>query len=419
MATINFARKEIEAKVVYCGPALSGKTTNVRKLHEIVPELQRGTLHTLDTATDRTLFFDYVPIELGQIAGFSARFKLFTVPGQRMYAETRRVVLQGADAVVFVADSSPDRPGVNEEALADLEANLRANGLDLRTLPLVVQLNKRDVPGALPAEELARVLNHHGAPVVEAIAEDKRGVLETLYRVTEIAANRIRENLAGRSTTMRLTTIDRPEREREDDVVAEELERIREVRPAEEVRAEAAKRTESRKPDDLDQFLLEFVDRDGGEPTGEASPVTGNDFPMTTPVSDPRRIRPRPRRPRPSVPTSPIEPPVVVERPSAPALAPRPPLPGEGLPRGLGFVARVRVEALSGATFAEVLGMTPGPDGDPVFDVVLERAGTRTRHPMRVTTDATHGPRAPNLTPIVAVCLSVGAAVGFLLASLL
>ena len=120
MAVINFARKEIEAKVVYYGPAFSGKTTNVKVLHEKMPGPQRGELHALSTEADRTLFFDYVPIQIGQIGGFSTRFKLFTVPGQVVYQQTRRVVLQGADAVVFVADSSPDRADANLDSLVEI-----------------------------------------------------------------------------------------------------------------------------------------------------------------------------------------------------------------------------------------------------------------------------------------------------------
>ncbi len=155
MATINFARREIEAKIVYCGPALSGKTTNLRVLHGLIPPVQRGELHSLATDQERTLFFDYMPIELGQISGFTARFKLFTVPGQAFYRETRRVVLEGADAVVFVADSAPERAQHNVDALVDLEEHLSAHGLSIAGLPLVIQLNKRDATGAMSVVQAA------------------------------------------------------------------------------------------------------------------------------------------------------------------------------------------------------------------------------------------------------------------------
>lgn len=236
MALINFARKEIEAKVVYYGPAFSGKTTNVQILHQLVPERQRGDLHTMATEGERTLFFDYVPIQLGQIAGFTAKFKLFTVPGQVVYQQTRRVVLNGADAVVFVADSDPDRADANLDSLVDLEENLRAQGLDLASIPLVIQLNKRDAPNARPYDDMIADLNPFGVPVVEASASDGQGVLETLRLVTEIAANRIRENLSGHETAVKLTAIERPDAEDDHNVIRDHLERIRQVRTGEEAR---------------------------------------------------------------------------------------------------------------------------------------------------------------------------------------
>lgn len=262
MATINFARREIEAKIVYVGPALSGKTTNVQVLHRLVPRPQRGELHSLSTDGDRTLFFDFIPVELGQIAGFTAHFKLFTVPGQVYYQQTRKAVLQGADGVVFVADSSAGRAQANLDAMIDLEQNLRAHGLDLASIPLVVQLNKRDVEDALSVSHMSIELNPFGVPTVESIAASGYGVLDTLYKITEIATKRIRENLSGQKNAVRLQAVQKEERESEQQVVDEYLTRIHKVRPDEEASAERMKAAGRMRPDDVDSFLLEFVDRD-------------------------------------------------------------------------------------------------------------------------------------------------------------
>ncbi len=262
MATINFARREIEAKIVYVGPALSGKTTNVQVLHRLVPRAQRGELHQLSTDGDRTLFFDFIPVELGQIAGFTAHFKLFTVPGQVYYQQTRKAVLQGADGVVFVADSAAGRAQANLDAMIDLEQNLRAHGFDLASIPLVVQLNKRDVDDALPVNVMITELNPFGVPTVESIAASGYGVLDTLYKITEIATKRIRENLSGQKNAVRLQAVQKEERESEQEVVDDYLSRIHKVRPEEEASAERMKAAGRMRPDDVDSFLLEFVDRD-------------------------------------------------------------------------------------------------------------------------------------------------------------
>ena len=256
MARINFARREIEVKVVYYGPAFSGKTTNVEILHRMMPATQRGELHTLRTDQDRTIFFDYAPINLGEIAGFKAKFKLFTVPGQTFYRETRRVMLQGADAVVFVADSDPTRRQANLESFADLEENLAAAGLDVATLPMVVQLNKRDHPQAAPAGSMAEELNPFDAPVVEATARQGRGVLDTLRRVTELAGARIREKLAGGGDAqVQLTTIERAEAEDDRAVVGEHLERIREVRARETAHVQRLQAAGAAPTEDPSAFL--------------------------------------------------------------------------------------------------------------------------------------------------------------------
>ncbi len=261
MAVINFARREIEAKVVYYGPALSGKTTNVLKAHGRLPDGQRGNLHTLSTEEERTLFFDYVPITKGEIAGFNAKFKLFSVPGQVFYQQTRRVVLRGADAVVFVADSSPDRAQANIDSLIDLEENLRAHGLDLASIPLVIQLNKRDVPGARSVEACSTDLNPFGVPVVESVASRGEGVMETLDAVIGIASARIRDNLAGRKTAVALTAIDQREPEEDEVVIRRHLKEIQKVRPEEEKKGAEARLHGEVAGEDVDAFLLQNVER--------------------------------------------------------------------------------------------------------------------------------------------------------------
>jgi len=176
---IQAARRLMTLKVVYYGPGRSGKTTNLRHLHDTVPESNRGALVTLDTETERTLYFDYFPAVLGTVGGFKVKVDFFTVPGQSFYQATRRAVLEGADAVVFVADSRPSREVANQVSRDDLVAQLASMGRSLDTLPHVYQWNKRDVPGAIPLSTLEATLNPEGAPAVPAIATNGRGVRTT------------------------------------------------------------------------------------------------------------------------------------------------------------------------------------------------------------------------------------------------
>ena len=180
MVQINFARKSVNLKVVYYGPGMSGKTTNLEIIHQRAPEGNRGQLTSISTDGDRTLFFDYMPLDLGTVAGMRTAFQLYTVPGQVYYNATRKLVLQGVDGIIFVADSSASMIDQNLASLRDLEENLSEYGKSLATLPHVIQLNKRDLPDALPVEELARVLNSHAAPLFEAIANSGQGVFPTL-----------------------------------------------------------------------------------------------------------------------------------------------------------------------------------------------------------------------------------------------
>jgi signal recognition particle receptor subunit beta len=194
LALINHRAREIHFKVVYYGPGLGGKTTNLKILHDRLPPERRGRLISIATESERTLFFDFLPIELGQVNGLMTRFHLYTVPGQTYYRLSRRAVLQGLDGVVFVADSHPAREGANRESLADLSTHLVTLGLSpdqLRRLPTVLQYNKRDLPGAVPVERLRVQLNQAGVPEFEAVASEGRGVTETLRAICKAVLARL------------------------------------------------------------------------------------------------------------------------------------------------------------------------------------------------------------------------------------
>ncbi len=177
MVQINMAGREISVKVVYYGPALSGKTTNLQQLHGLIDASARGKMVTLDTADDRTLYFDFLPIEFGTRNGFAVKIKLFTVPGQVMHKSTRKVVLAGADAVAFVADSQRSSASANAYSWRDMEANLKSNGIDFAAIPKVVQFNKRDLPDVKPLREIREAWGD--IPTFPAVAIRGEGVLET------------------------------------------------------------------------------------------------------------------------------------------------------------------------------------------------------------------------------------------------
>lgn len=183
MVQINFAQKQVNAKIVYYGPGMSGKTTNLEVIHQRAPEDNRGDLTSISTEGDRTLFFDFMPLDLGTVAGMRTCFQIYTVPGQVYYNSTRKLVLQGVDGVIFVADSSPNMMEENLESLRNLAENLEEYGRSIEDMPLVIQYNKRDMPGALPIEELEEKLNTVGAPAFEAIANTGQGVFPTLKAV--------------------------------------------------------------------------------------------------------------------------------------------------------------------------------------------------------------------------------------------
>ncbi len=180
MTFINYVAREINCKIVYYGPGLGGKTTNLQHVYQITSNENKGKLISLATETERTLFFDFLPIDFGQIRGFRTRFHLYTVPGQVFYDSSRKLILKGVDGVVFVADSQEERLDANLESLANLTENLKEQGFDIAKIPYVLQLNKRDLPNAMPVEELTKTLLIKGEPVIEAIAPQGVGVLPTL-----------------------------------------------------------------------------------------------------------------------------------------------------------------------------------------------------------------------------------------------
>jgi signal recognition particle receptor subunit beta len=193
MSFINYSSREINCKLVYYGPGLCGKTTNLHYIYGQVPEDRKGKMVSLATQTDRTLFFDFLPLDLGTISGFTTKFQLYTVPGQVYYQTTRKLVLQGADGVVFVADSQARQLEENIESFQDLHANLAEQGIDARAVPLVIQYNKQDLPRDLiltPAE-LNDALNFRAVPEFGADALHGPGVFETLRSISELVLKRL------------------------------------------------------------------------------------------------------------------------------------------------------------------------------------------------------------------------------------
>jgi signal recognition particle receptor subunit beta len=195
MVVLNYSGEEINAKIVYYGPGLSGKTTNLEYIHEKMPVRSKGKLVSMKTRTDRTLFFDFLPLELGEIRGYRTRFLLYTVPGQVYYNATRKLVLKGVDAVVFVADSSRQKLQENMESLRNLEENLNEHGLSLDHLPWVIQYNKRDLSDAMPIAELHEHLNLLGVPAYESIAMQGSGVYDTFQGVAGLLFEQLTNKL--------------------------------------------------------------------------------------------------------------------------------------------------------------------------------------------------------------------------------
>jgi signal recognition particle receptor subunit beta len=192
MALVNFATKEINVKIVYYGPALSGKTTNLQIIYDLVPTDVKGQFTSIATATERTLFFDFLPLDLGEVRGFQLRLGVYTVPGQAIYGLTRKSILKSVDAIVFVADSDPDKLEANIDNYQDMVDNLKEYGIDMDKIPIILQYNKRDLPNAIPLDVLQDALNPEGKYLYyEAVATNGIGVRETLKQITKMAVSKI------------------------------------------------------------------------------------------------------------------------------------------------------------------------------------------------------------------------------------
>ena len=192
MSFINYSAREINFKIVYYGPGLCGKTTNLEYIYKVSKPEAKGKMVSLATETERTLFFDFLPLDLGQIRGFKTRFHLYTVPGQVFYDASRKLILRGVDGVCFVADSQEARMDANLESLENLRHNLEEQGFNLDELPYVIQYNKRDMPEVLSVEELSAELNPTGVPEFECVAIDGTGVFETLKGLARLVIKKQR-----------------------------------------------------------------------------------------------------------------------------------------------------------------------------------------------------------------------------------
>src|SRR5881409_1974930 len=194
MTFINYAAREINCKIVYYGPGLCGKTTNLQWIYDKTNPQAKGKLISLATETDRTLFFDFLPLDLGTVRGFKTRFHLYTVPGQVFYDASRKLILRGADGVVFVADSQEERLDANFETFENLQEHLKEHNLNFATIPYVLQLNKRDLPNAMAVPPLTKHLRKKGEPVLEGIAIQGVGVFETLKELAKLVLAELRKS---------------------------------------------------------------------------------------------------------------------------------------------------------------------------------------------------------------------------------
>jgi signal recognition particle receptor subunit beta len=198
MVLFNHATREMTAKIVYYGPGLCGKTTNLMVIFDKLDPKQKGKMLSLATKTDRTLFFDLLPVDIGKVGAFNFKIQLYTVPGQVFYNETRKLVLKGADAVVFVADSQPSMVESTRESFGNLIENLEQNNIDPNDTPIIIQFNKRDIPGVLPVDQLQEALGFEGYPYTEAAAIKGEGVMETFQLVSKITAKHLYARLKGK-----------------------------------------------------------------------------------------------------------------------------------------------------------------------------------------------------------------------------
>ncbi len=198
MSFINYSSREINCKIVYYGPGLCGKTTNLHYIYKKTNPDSKGKMISLATETERTLFFDFLPLALGEIRGFKTRFHLYTVPGQVFYDASRKLILKGVDGVVFVADSQVERMEANIESVENLRGNLSEQGYNLDTIPYVIQYNKRDLPNVVPVAEMRRALNPRGVPDFESIASEGGGVFDTLKAVAKLVIMELKKGQEAR-----------------------------------------------------------------------------------------------------------------------------------------------------------------------------------------------------------------------------
>jgi signal recognition particle receptor subunit beta len=232
MATLNFAHREITAKIVYFGAPSAGSSTNVRTLYEILPVKEKGGLHQFGDEKEKTWYFEYVPAGGKNIKGMSLRFHVYGMPGGIVRAEHRKEILRGTDAVVFVADARKEREANNIESLLDLEGLLKEDNLEMAQIPMVIQVNRTDDVYAREAERVVYELNPYGFPVIEAVARDSKGVLEAHEQVTTVTVNRIRENLAGKEATISLTAVHNADRESDQQIIAQHIHAIHQAQRA-------------------------------------------------------------------------------------------------------------------------------------------------------------------------------------------
>lgn len=195
MSFLNYSTKEINFKIVYYGPGLSGKTTNIKEIYNKIKQDNKGKLVSLATETERTLFFDFFPLDLGTVSGYKVKFHLYTVPGQIYYSSSRKLILKGVDGIVFVADSQRERFEANIESLNDMLENLREYNLDFNEMPYILQLNKRDLPNITPANELIEALRKKEEPVVEAVALKGIGIVDTLKAISRLIMREVKQKL--------------------------------------------------------------------------------------------------------------------------------------------------------------------------------------------------------------------------------
>ena len=196
MSFVNYNTREINCKIVYYGPGLGGKTTNIQYVYQRTSGESKGKMISLNTENERTLFFDFLPLDLGEIRGFKTRFHLYTVPGQVFYEASRKLILRGVDGIVFVADSQVERMEANLESLKGLESNLAEQGYDARKLPMVMQWNKRDLPNAMSLQDMEKQINKWDVPSFEAVATKGQGVFETLKMMSKLVLMNLKGGLA-------------------------------------------------------------------------------------------------------------------------------------------------------------------------------------------------------------------------------